>query len=1033
LENTNPLFVGNRYGLDIPFEGQIDEFVVFNRALTSNDIAAIYAAGSAGMCAPTPDAPVVLVNGQFYGNNSATYTNAGPVTIEMHSTFPNATIFYSLDGSNPRFGAFYSGPFNVTDPAIVRAVAYNSNFTQSVEMDSFTLTLLGAPVILTQPQGQTVVAGDSATFTVTAGGPGPLAYQWRLNNAIVPGATSATLFLNDVQSGNTGPYTVIVTNPSGSVTSTVAQLTLLSPPVFTSLPPAVTNVSPGSNVTFCVTASGTPPLRFQWRRNGVNLSGQTNTCFTIPSVAVTDGGSYSVVVANSAGALESPPAVLNVLVTPTPPGDNYSQSTPIFGATNFVVGTNLMATREFGEPLHAGKRGSNSVWYSWTAHSTGIATFRTEGSSFDTLLAVYVGTNVTNLLAVASDEDRGPSLSSLLRFNAGQGTNFSIAIDGFAGGQGNFVLDWELVPTANTLPVITNQPLSQTVTQGTTLTLSVVATGSGLTYQWLLNGTNISGATNNSLTLSNLQPGQVGNYTVRVRNSAALEVESLPALIEIGTVPGFQSVDKYQDLFANAPPNGFAAGKSSSAVAVTSSGSFIPVGQGAVASQILNNTGASTQPGEANPCGNIGAASRWVGLTPSADGTFLIDTSGSAIDTVLAVYTNDVNNLLAPLRLVACGTNNAPDGQHVVRFDARQGLEYLVAVDGINGAVGTIALNWRFGQPPALIALPPTAPALRVVRGGSVTLSVNLGVSVPSPILQWFHATTPRAEAISATFTLTNVQPADAGDYFIMASNTIGLVLSHVATLLVDAQPLRLADSGFESGTEDWTVVGQAGAPVPVFGIAGSTGGGYLSAHDTVGGATWYWRAPPGFRGNQSAAYGGHLAFDLKQTFTDQQYNDSDVILIGGGLTLVFDTAANPGTDWTSYEVPLQESAGWRLNNLAGRLATREEMLRALAALTDVRIRGEYSTHQDTGHLDNVALVAPSAPLAGWLSSQRLSGGVLAFEWPVLGGFQLEAASTLPFTNWAVLEPLFVSNGLNSATIDTSSGSFFFRLSKPVP
>src|SRR5262249_32319505 len=149
------------------------------------------------------------------------------------------------------------------------------------------------------------------------------------------------LDLNNVQAGNAGPYTVIVSNPFGAVTSSVAQLTLLTPPGFTSLPPAVTNVPPGSSVTLCVTADGTPPLRYQWRRNGVNLPAATNSCFTISNVSVTIGGNYSVVVANSAATLESPPTTLNVLVTPTPPGDDYSQSTPIFGATNFVVGTNL--------------------------------------------------------------------------------------------------------------------------------------------------------------------------------------------------------------------------------------------------------------------------------------------------------------------------------------------------------------------------------------------------------------------------------------------------------------------------------------------------------------------------------------------------------------------------------------------------------------------------------------------------------------------------------------------------------------------
>ncbi len=332
-----------------------------------------------------------------------------------------------------------------------------------------------------------------------------------------------------------------------------------------------------------------------------------------------------------------------------------------------------------------------------------------------------------------------------------------------------------------------------------------------------------------------------------------------------------------------------------------------------------------------------------------------------------------------------------------------------------------------------LTGLPSVAPALRVARGGTVTLNVNPGAAIPAPGFQWFHGLTPRPNAGGPSLTLTNLQPLDAGDYFVVVSNSIGFAVGHVATLVVEATGLRISGSTFDAGAEDWTVEGDTVSPLPVFGVVNSTGGGYLTAQDTASGQTWYWRAGPGFRGNKSPAYGGHLTFDLKQSFTDQQYNDRDVVLVGGGMTLVFDTVENPGTNWTSYRVPLHESAGWRVTDLAGRVATRAELLHTLASLADVRIRGEFSTRQDTGNLDNVALVAPPEPVAGWLTHRRSSATLLELEWPVMGGLQLEVADAPDATIWAVLAPQSTSNGLHSATINTSSGSYFFRLKKPAP
>src|SRR6185295_542579 len=99
-----------------------------------------------------------------------------------------------------------------------------------------------------------------------------------------------------------------------------------------------------------------------------------------------------------------------------------------------------------------------------------------------------------------------------------------------------------------------------------------------------------AGATGSTLTIGNVQPTDVGAYTVHVRNSALQEVESLAAILEIGPVAGVQSVAKYADLFGTPSGNGLVAGPSKNLVAATGSGGSIPVSSGTTVSQVLNNT-----------------------------------------------------------------------------------------------------------------------------------------------------------------------------------------------------------------------------------------------------------------------------------------------------------------------------------------------------------------------------------------------------------------------------------------------------------
>jgi hypothetical protein len=103
-----------------------------------------------------------------------------------------------------------------------------SNVYNSITSGPATLTVRVPPSINQQPQSQTVLVGSAATFTVSATGTPPLSYQWRRNGGNISGATSSILVINNVQSQNTGAYTVRINNAVGSITSDPAILAIAS-------------------------------------------------------------------------------------------------------------------------------------------------------------------------------------------------------------------------------------------------------------------------------------------------------------------------------------------------------------------------------------------------------------------------------------------------------------------------------------------------------------------------------------------------------------------------------------------------------------------------------------------------------------------------------------------------------------------------------------------------------------------------------------------------------------------------------------
>ena len=150
--------------------------------------------------------------------------------------------------------------------------------------------------------------------------------------------------------------------------------------------------------------------------------------------------------------------LLAAAVRAQPVNDAFVNAIVLSGAEVQSSGSNVGATREPGEPTHGGVAGSASVWWRWTAPASVRVKIDTVGSSFDTVLAVYTGTAVNQLTAIASNDDTS-GIASEVRFNAVAGTTYQIAVDGFLAGQttatGSITLN---LLAANPVPIITSNP-----------------------------------------------------------------------------------------------------------------------------------------------------------------------------------------------------------------------------------------------------------------------------------------------------------------------------------------------------------------------------------------------------------------------------------------------------------------------------------------------------------------------------------------------------------------------------------------------
>jgi hypothetical protein len=391
-------------------------------------------------------------------------------------------------------------------------VSSTDSKSNSVRSGGHSVKTSAAPSITTQPVSQTVVAGQTASFSVIATGTAPMRYQWNRNGTAISGATSSVYTTPSTTSSDNGAqFAVVVSNTVGSASSIAATLTVNVAPVAPSITaqPTSQTVTAGQAASFSVAATGTAPLSYQWQKNGANIAGATTANYSTPATTTSDSGSaFRVLVSNTAGTVTSSAATLTVNAAAVAPSIT-AQPTSQTVAAGQTASFSVAAT------------GTAPLSYQW--QKNGVAISGATSSSYTT-----------------------PATTS-----SDNGTQFTVAVSNTAGSVTSNAATLT-VNAATVAPSITTQPASQTVTAGQTASFSVAVTGTApLSYQWQKSGVNIAGATSSNYTTpATITSDNGSTFRVVVSNSAGtvtsaaatLTVNAASVAPSITTQPTSQTV-----------------------------------------------------------------------------------------------------------------------------------------------------------------------------------------------------------------------------------------------------------------------------------------------------------------------------------------------------------------------------------------------------------------------------------------------------------------------------------------------------------
>ena len=289
-------------------------------ASTPGTYTVTYTIAAAGGCAQVTATASITINALTVINTqpvAQTVCAGTAVTFSVNASGTSLTYQWRKGGVN--IAGATNSTYSIASTNVADDDTYDVIVSSSCGMitsDAVKLTINTPPSITTQPSGQVLCAGATASFSVAATGTG-LTYQWQKDGADIAGANGSAYTINAIGATHAGSYTVVITGTCGTLTSTAANLIVNATTAITSQPTANV-VCEGASATFSIAASGTA-LTYQWRKGGVAINGATAATYTINNPTAIDAGTYDVVVTGACGVVTSTAATLTVNAIPATP------------------------------------------------------------------------------------------------------------------------------------------------------------------------------------------------------------------------------------------------------------------------------------------------------------------------------------------------------------------------------------------------------------------------------------------------------------------------------------------------------------------------------------------------------------------------------------------------------------------------------------------------------------------------------------------------------------------------------------------
>lgn len=782
---------------------------------------------------------------------------------------PGATVTFSagVSGTAPlsyqwRFNANdlpgkTNASLTITNIQLAHAGAYTlrvSNPYGAALTRKASLTLQTPPSVTRQPQNVIVAQGQTATFSVAARGTLPMGYQWRLNGTNLPGANALSLTISNVQPHNEGPYAVRIANAYGAVTSSIATLTINEAPTITDQPDSQI-VLAGSDITLHVGVSGSPPLGYQWRYNGIVIPGATEAALTLTNVQPPHSGNYSVRVTNAVGSVISDSAVLSVVLPPvitvvaadSLAFESGGGTTGLGafritrdGATNFSTTVNLSVTGSaingvdyqplastvtFGpgprtlaalvRPIDDAQREGRETVVLTIAPGTGYTVGTPSSATVELIdddnaspaIAItspatdsFYPITPTNIVFTVMASDPDGQVARVEFYN--HGTNLI--------GQAltaPFTFVWtNATPGSNSITALAVDGLGgDAVSAAVTLIVNVpprVAITSPLPDTSFLPGTNVNIVAHPSDDDGDVMAVEfyVGSSLIGADTNAPYT--AVLQNVQLGSYQlraraidnhGMVVISTPVQIIVKYPTSGFADMFADRGEINT----YLATIEG-------TNTFATREPGEPPPYASS-TRSMWLRWVAPESGPCRMHTFGSGFDTVLSVYTNGppTPETLQSLRLVAENDDfNSPQSQ--VSFNAVAGTAYQVRIEGFGAAAGAFVFHQILSTPAPRITTQPQNAL--VVRGATATFRFAASATVPFTN-QWRFNGTNIPGATGLTLSITNVQPANEGIYTVVAGNSFGSDVSAPARLTIGFRPVITQQPISQTVTEGSTAV----------------------------------------------------------------------------------------------------------------------------------------------------------------------------------------------------------------------------------